>query len=173
MLLDILFFIVTGYCGRPIQMNAQHSSKQLVNCFRQPRCPKMCFLPCSMFCTKNQQQRLVKILSMQTRNLCGLLLLILSYIILLILHYIFHHSCYKIKTQLGLDMISGQITHRPRKTVQTVFYNVLRGWWYTITLFTLSDTCFSRSSKRQNDTPNRALLLYLSIDFRPRHPYIK
>ena len=26
------------------------------------------------------------------------------------LHYICHHSCCKIKTQLGLDMISGQIT---------------------------------------------------------------
>ena len=28
----------------------------------------------------------------------------------------------------------------------------------------ISDTCYSRSSKRQNDTPNRALLLYLSMN---------
>ena len=32
--------------------------------------------------------------------------LILSYLILLILHYICHHSCSQIKIQLGLDMIS-------------------------------------------------------------------
>ena len=35
----------------------------------------------------------------------------LSYLILFILHYIYHYSCTQIKTQLGLDMISGQITH--------------------------------------------------------------
>ena len=43
------------------------------------------------------------------------------YLILLILHYICHHSCSKIKTQLGLDMISGQITHPLEKLLKQSF----------------------------------------------------
>ena len=50
-----------------------------------------------------------------------LLMSILSYLILLILHYICHYSCYKIKTQLGLIMISGQITHPLEKLLKTFF----------------------------------------------------
>ena len=45
----------------------------------------------------------------------------ISYLILLILHYICHHSCYKIKTQLGLAMISGQITHPLEKLFKKSF----------------------------------------------------
>ena len=39
----------------------------------------------------------------------------------LILHYICHYSCYKIKTQLGLGMISGQITHPLEKLFKQSF----------------------------------------------------
>ena len=46
---------------------------------------------------------------------------ILSYLILLILHYICHHSCSQIKTQLGLNMISGQITHPLEKLFKQSF----------------------------------------------------
>ena len=50
------------------------------------------------------------------------LYLILSYLILLILHYICHHYCSQIKTQLGLNMISGQITHPLEKLFKIILF---------------------------------------------------
>ena len=40
----------------------------------------------------------------------------------LILHYIYHYSCTQIKTQLGLNMISGQITHPLEKLFKQIKY---------------------------------------------------
>ena len=50
-----------------------------------------------------------------------LLSLLLSYMFLFILHYIYHHSCSQIKTQLGLNMISGQITLPLEKLLKQSF----------------------------------------------------
>jgi len=83
-------------------------------------CPSVCLSVCLYVCLSVMQFLSNISFSSQTFLIVNFLSdftirhvvksLILSYLILLILHYNCHHSCSQIKTQLGLNMISGQIT---------------------------------------------------------------
>ena len=69
----------------------------------------------------------------------------LSYLILLILHYICHYSCYKIKNTTRPHHDSGQITHPLEKLLKTIYsytLSVTAVPVFSSFFFTSSSVCF-------------------------------